>query len=117
MTYTYRQQLHLVIQASSGQIEISALSGLQGATSLANSLDSSLTLCNGFSADFLADEDMLLDDVLLPDEDLLDLAPEEAIMKAPEKPPLGLKLTKSASLVELINAELGRSHSAPLSVA
>ena len=47
---------------------------------------------------------MLLDDVLLPDEDLLDLAPEEPTMKAPEQPPLGLKLTKSASLVNLINA-------------
>lgn len=71
---------------------------------MANSLDSSLTLCNGFSADFLQDDDMLLDDVLLPDEDLLDLAPEEPTMKAPEQPPLGLKLTKSASLVDLINA-------------
>ena len=49
---------------------------------------------------------MLLDDVLLPDEDLLDLAPEEPTMRAPEKPPLGLKLTKSASLVDLINAGL-----------
>lgn len=85
-----------------------------GATSLANSLDSSLTLCNGFSADFLQDDDMLLDDVLLPDEDLLDLAPEEPTMKAPEQPPLGLKLTKSASLVDLINAELNRAQSAPL---
>ncbi len=47
---------------------------------------------------------MLLDNVLLPDEDLLDLAPEEPTMKPPEKPPLGLKLTKSASLVDLINA-------------
>ena len=87
---------------------------LQGATSLANSLDSSLTLCGGFGANFLHDDDMLLDDVLLPDEDLLDLAPEEPTMKAPEQPPLGLKLTKSASLVELINAELGRAQSAPL---
>ena len=89
---------------------------LQGATSLANSLDSSLTLCNGFGPDFLHDDDMLLDDVLLPDEDLLDLAPEEPTMKAPELPPLGLKLTKSVSLVELINAELGRAQSAPLLV-
>ena len=73
---------------------------------MANSLDSSLTLCNGFGMDLLNEEDMLLDDVLLPDEDLLDLAPEEPTMKAPEKPPLGLKLSKSASLVDLINAGL-----------
>ena len=53
---------------------------------------------------------MLLDDVLLPDEDLLDLAPEEPTMKAPEQPPLGLKLTKSASLVDLINAGQSADH-------
>ena len=47
----------------------------QGASSLASSLDSALTLC-GFGADMLGDEDCLLDDVLLPDEDLLDLAPD-----------------------------------------
>lgn len=77
----------------------------QGASSLASSLDSSLTLC-GFGPD-LPDDDLLLSDVLLPDEDLLDLAPDEpATMKAPENPPIGLKLKKSASLVDLINAQL-----------
>jgi hypothetical protein len=78
---------------------------IQGANSLASSLDSSLTLC-GFGPD-LPDDDLLLDDVLLPDEDLLDLAPDEpTTMKAPEQPPIGLKLEKSASLVDLINAQL-----------
>ena len=78
---------------------------MQGASSLASSLDSSLTLC-GFGPD-LPDDDLLLDDVLLPDEDLLDLAPDEpTTMKAPEQPPIGLKLKKSASLIDLINAQL-----------
>ena len=109
-------ELHPVQHLVDSHVLLSSVRVLQGATSLANSLDSSLTLCNGFGPDFLHDDDMLLDDVLLPDEDLLDLAPEEPIMKAPELPPLGLKLTKSASLVELINAELGRAQSAPLLV-
>ena len=47
----------------------------------ASSLDSSLTLC-GFGGDYLGDcDDVSLDDVLLPDEDLLDLAPDEPTMK------------------------------------
>lgn len=53
---------------------------MQGGSSLASSLDSSLTLC-GFGGDYMGDEDALLDDVLLPDEDLLDLAPDEPTMK------------------------------------
>ena len=53
---------------------------VQGGSSLASSLDSSLTLC-GFGGDYMGDEDALLEDVLLPDEDLLDLAPDEPTMK------------------------------------
>ncbi|BDA50866.1 probable two-component response regulator ORR21 at N-terminal half [Coccomyxa sp. Obi] len=87
-----------------------------GASSLASSLDSSLTLC-GFGPD-LPDDDLLLDDVLLPDEDLLDLAPDEpTTMKAPEQPPIGLKLKKSASLVDLINSQLENSSAAAAAVA
>jgi hypothetical protein len=82
---------------------------VQGASSISSSsFDSSMTFC-GFPGDGLPDEDVLLDDVLLPDEDLLDLAPDEPTMKAPETPPIGLKLTKSASLVDLINAQLNSS--------
>jgi hypothetical protein len=48
----------------------------------ASSLDSSLTLASFGGDAYLGDcDDVSLDDVLLPDEDLLDLAPDEPMMK------------------------------------
>ena len=48
-----------------------------------------------------------------PSASMISLVPDQAHAhaQAPEQPPIGLKLKKSASLVDLINAQLGASAS------